>query len=437
VIKPTRIAVAIFTAGIPLSLLLAIEVPQFSILGFTFSAIFLVVFAADVLMATKARGLPVRSILPERLYIGDRSQITGTVVGAGLSRPLRLQLLAEQEGYMDPAAPVEVTVQPGSGAGFALPLVPRRRGRIEIVRLWLRWRGPFALAEVTRRVPVGRTIDVLANVKGVQSAALQFYANEAVLGLKVQREKGIGTEFEALCEFLPGMDSRFIDWKHSARHRKLLSREFGVERNHQIVMGFDTGYLMREPVEGLAKLDHAINAGLLLAWISLNGGDLVGVYGFDAAIRHYLKPIRTLSAFPRIQEAVAQLDYRAEETNFTLALAELNVRLRRRALVILFTDFVDTVTAELLIEGLQRIANRHVVLFVSLRDSILTDMTDRPPEGFEDVADAVIAYDLLRDRRIVLERLERLGIHCLDIAPKTLPAGLINRYLSIKQRGLI
>jgi len=107
------------------------------------------------------------------------------------------------------------------------------------------------------------------------------------------------------------------------------------------------------------------------------------------------------------------------------------------SLVILFTDFVDTVTAELLIEGLQRIANRHVVLFVSLRDSILTDMTDRPPEGFEDVADAVIAYDLLRDRRIVLERLERLGIHCLDIAPKTLPAGLINRYLSIKQRGLI
>jgi uncharacterized protein (DUF58 family) len=286
-------------------------------------------------------------------------------------------------------------------------------------------------------VPVGRTIAVLANVRGVQSAALQFYSNEAVLGLKVQREKGIGTEFEALAEFAPGMDSRFIDWKHSARHRKLLAREFGVERNHQIVMGFDTGYLMREPVDGLAKLDHAINAGLLLAWISLRGGDLVGIYGFDAVIRHYLRPIRTLAAFPRIQEAVAKLDYRSEETNFTLALAELNIRLRRRALVILFTDFVDTVTAELLIESLQRVANRHVVLFVTLRDSVLSNLTDRSPESFDDVADAVIAYDLLRDRKIVLERLERLGIHCLDVSTATLPAGLINRYLAIKQRGLI
>ncbi len=436
-IKPTRLAVTIFAAGIPPALLLAIEAPQWTFFAFAYGLVVLTALTGDAVAAFGARRLPVRPMLPDKLYIGDRAEIAGAVMGAGLSRPLRLQVLAEQEGYLDPAEPAEITVLPGAAAPFALPLVPRRRGRIEIVRLWLRWRGPIGLVEFIRRVPVGRTIDVLANVKGVQTAALQFYSNEAVLGLKVQREKGIGTEFEALTEFMPGMDSRFIDWKHSARHRKLLAREFGVERNHQIVMGFDTGYLMREPVDGLAKLDHAINAGLLLAWISLNGGDLVGIYGFDAVIRHYLRPIRTLSAFPRIQEAVAQLDYRAEETNFTLALAELNVRLRRRALVILFTDFVDTVTAELLIESLQRIANRHVVLFVTLRDSVLADMTDRPPQGFDDVADAVIAYDLLRDRRIVLERLERLGIHCLDIPPRTLPAGLINRYLAIKRRGLI
>ncbi len=86
----------------------------------------------------------------------------------------------------------------------------------------------------------------------------------------------------------PGLDSRFIDWKHSARHRKLLCKEFRTERNHQIVMAFDTGYLMLEPVDGITRLDHAINAGLMLAWVSLQGGDLVGTYGFDAAVRQYL-----------------------------------------------------------------------------------------------------------------------------------------------------
>src|SRR5258705_308925 len=127
--------------------------------------------------------------------------------------------------------------------------------------------------------------DALPNVRGVQSAALQFYTQEAIYGIKTQQQSGEGAEFEALREYAPGLDSRHIDWKHSAKHRKLLCKEFRTERNHQIVMAFDTGYLMVEPVDGLTRLDHAINAGLLLAWISLQGGDLVGLLSFDEMLR--------------------------------------------------------------------------------------------------------------------------------------------------------
>ena len=115
----------------------------------------------------------------------------------------------------------------------------------------------------------------------------------------------------------------------------------------------------------------------------------------------------------------------------------LRQRLRRRALVVLFTDFVDTTTAELLLESLQRISNRHVVLFVTLRDSVLQNIVDAPPDRFEDVTKSVVAHDMLRDREIVFERLERLGIHCLDVSATGLSSALINRYLQIKQRGLI
>jgi uncharacterized protein (DUF58 family) len=54
-----------------------------------------------------------------------------------------------------------------------------------------------------------------------------------------------------------------------------------------------------------------------------------------------------------------------------------------------------------------------------------------------DVAKAVIAQEFLRDRSIVFERLQRLGIHCLDVPSSGLSVALINRYLLIKQRGLI
>src|SRR5262249_23545538 len=212
--------------------------------------------------------------------------------------------------------------------------------------------GPLGLAETVDRRPVEGKVDVLPNIRGVQRAALQYVDRDAIFGVKIQRERGEGTEFDALRDYVPGLDHRFIDWKHSARHMKLLSKEFRTERNHPVVLAFDTGYLMCEPLDGIARLDHAINAGLLLGWISLRGGDLVGIFGFDAAVRQYLDPQRGLSGFGRVQRAAAGLDYRHEETNFTLGLAELGSRLKRRSLVILFTDFVDTVTAELMIESL-------------------------------------------------------------------------------------
>src|SRR5262249_6569191 len=207
------------------------------------------------------------------------------------------------------------------------------------------------------------------NIRAVRTAAARFFSPDALFGIKIQNQQGDGSEFDALRAYMAGLDHRSIDWKHSARHRKLVCKEFRTERNHQVIMAFDTGYLMLEPVDGVTRLDHAINAGLVLAWISLHGGDLVGTYGFDAAVRHFLAPIRGMAASARIHRPTAELEYHHQETNFTRGLAELNARLKRRALVILFTDFVDTVTAELMIESIQRVANRHVVVFVTQRGS--------------------------------------------------------------------
>jgi uncharacterized protein (DUF58 family) len=144
-----------------------------------------------------------------------------------------------------------------------------------------------------------------------------------------------------------------------------------------------------------------------------------------------------MTGLGHLQRATAELSYHHEETNFALGLAELAVRLRRRALVVLFTDFVDTVTAELLVESVRRVAQRHVVVFASLRDRYLGDTLDRPPDRFDHVTEAVIAADFLRDRETVFERLNRLGVHCLDVPPEGFSVELVNRYLMVKQRGMI
>ncbi len=435
--RPTLRAVLFFAAGIPLALFIVIYDPKLWPLSLNYGVLVLIVIATDLALAFPPRLLNVKVTTPDRLYIGERAATTITIPASGFRRAARFEAIAEQRGDIEPSEVVAGELAAGTEARIALPLVPHRRGRVNIDQIWLRWRGPLSLIEFTRRIAVNRTVEVLPNVRGVHGTALQFFLQEAIYGIKTQVQKGEGTEFEALREYTPGLDSRFIDWKHSARHNKLVCKEFRTERNHQVVMAFDTGYLMLEPVDGLARLDHAINAGLLLAWVSLQGGDLVGTYGFDARVRQYMGPVRGMSSFPRLHRATAELDYHHIETNFTLGLAELNARLKRRALVILFTDFVDTITAELLIESMQRVANRHLVVFVTQRGSVLQNAVDAPPRQFTDVAQAVIAQDFLRERSIVFERLERLGIQCLDVPSQTLPTALINRYLTIKQRGLI
>ena len=436
-IRPTGRAVLIFSGGIPLALLVVIYDQGLWALSFNYGILVLLAIGTDVLLALPSRLVDVKIAVPDKLYIGERGEIGATLGATRWRRATHFELIAEQQGEVEPAEIVSGELAVGQEARIALPIIPRRRGQVKVDQVWLRWRGPLGLVELNRRVRVDRTIDVLPNVRGIHSAALQFFAQEAIYGIKTQQQTGEGAEFDALREYAPGLDSRFIDWKHSARHRKLLCKEFRTERNHQVIMAFDTGYLMLEPVDTITRLDHAINAGLMLAWVSLRGGDLVGTYGFDAAVRQYLGPIRGVSGFARIQRATAELDYHHQETNFTLGLAELNARLKRRALVILFTDFVDTVTAELLIEGMQRVANKHVVMFVTQRGSVLQSAVDTAPRRFSDVAQAVIAHDFLRERSIVFERLERLGVHCLDVPSRGLSVALINRYLLIKQRGLI
>jgi uncharacterized protein (DUF58 family) len=194
---------------------------------------------------------------------------------------------------------------------------------------------------------------------------------------------------------------------------------------------------MGEPVEGIPRLDHALGSGLLLARVALGAGDLVGVYSFDSRIRFYAPPVRGTQTFRRLQEASAEFRYSTEETNFTLGMAELQARLPRRSLIVLFTDFVDTITAELLLENVRRLANRHLLIFVTVRDNLLAEVFDGYPADRRQIARAVLADDFRRDRGVVLEKLERLGIHCIDLPPEAVPVALLNRYLIVKQRGLL
>jgi uncharacterized protein (DUF58 family) len=257
------------------------------------------------------------------------------------------------------------------------------------------------------------------------------------VGVKAQLDLGEGAEFHALKEFQTGMDLRAIDWKQSARHGKLVGREYRTERNHHVLLALDTGRLMSAPAAGLPRIDRAINAALLLAFVSLRLGDRVGVFAFDARPRLASGLASGPAAFPLLQKLCAGLDYSTEETNFTLGLTALAGRLDRRAVVVVFTDFADATSAELMVENVARLLRTHLVLFVVFRDEELEALVERAPETPDDVSRAVIAGRLLKQREAVAARLRRLGAQIVDAPADGLGSALINTYLDVKRRELV
>ncbi len=438
--RPTLRAIVLFLAGIPVSLGAIAIAPRLWTAWVSYLAAAVVLLGLDVILGMSKRRLRLKTVVPEQLYIGHTgtAQLTLTASRQGA----RVELLAELDADFVPQLPIEVEMRRAVGEKRAsgkaeITLAPRRRGDHALKAIHARWTGPFGLIEKRVALKVDKTVGVVPDLGTVRAVALRMFSDHTFMqGLKVEKFIGDGSEFEALREYVPGLDHRALDWKSSARHRKLLVQEFRAERNHQVVIAIDNGQLMSEPLNGVPKLDHAINAALLLSWFCLRTGDRVGLVGFDERVRQWSEPAGGMHAFARLQAMSAELDYRHVETNYTLMLSDLSTRLRRRSLVVLFTDFLDTVTAQLMIDSVTRLARRHLVLFVSLRDPSLQTRALAAPRSLSSLHQAVVASDFVRERQVVLERLKRAGASCIDSTPEAFSMGVVNRYLDLKRREL-
>jgi uncharacterized protein (DUF58 family) len=316
-------------------------------------------------------------------------------------------------------------------------VTPTRRGTAPVTEAWLRWEGPLGLGARQVSYPLEQAVRIWPDLTPVRSKDLQTFLRNAQTGLIARRIRGEGTQFEALSEYEAGMDRRRIDWKASARHTRLYARENESERNNQIVFAFDCGQAVCEPVEGLPRIDRAVSAALTCAFVALKGGDKCALFGF-ARRPQLMTPFITESrAFHRLQSAAAGLDYEAAEPNFTLALATLTAKLKRRSLVVVFSDFTDPTSAELMVESLGRLANKHLVLFVTIADAEIEGLIAAPPADIATLARTVTADTLAQQRKLVLQRLKRMGIDVIEAPWEKIGPQLIDRYFLIKNSEAI
>jgi len=419
IVPSGRAAVLAGAAALP-AFAIAVALPAYWYAGLFLVALVLALTLVDAL-ATAPGGADMRVIAPEGAYVGQDLDVRIASMRAAETR-------IEHDERLSPR---------GEGQSDVHVFEAVRRGLARIDAVWLRRAGPFGMVWRQRRVALDRTIAVVPDIRPARAAALRLFRRDMPMGETVQIDRGAGSEFQALAEFRPGMDRRAIDWKRSAHHSKLLAKEYRIERNNDIVFAIDAGRTMCEPVAGLPRVDRAVSAALSAAFVALKLGDKVSLFGFDARPRVASGALSGAANFGVFQRLAAEIDYSPEEANFTLALTTLGARLARRSLVLVFTEIADSTSAELMLRAVARLTTKHLVLFVLMRDGELEALADAEPLSAGDVSRAVVAASLLRERRIVIARMQRLGVHVVEAPYERMGTELVNAYLDMKRRDLL
>ena len=435
-IYPTRMAVLAAAAGAPFALLEAVALPDRWFVGLAWPVAVLALTLFDALNGLRAG--TVTLALPSSAAVGATIEATLSVVIEGARPPASAEVAIGASPLLEVENDGRAWVALAGGRGAVLlPMTTLRRGTARIETLWLRWRGSLGLAWHQRTIPADAALPILPDIRMVHEQGAQIFQRHALHGLLTQIDRGDGTDFDALVEFRSGMDRRALDWKQSARHMKLHAKEFRTERNNQIVFAVDAGRQMSEPVAGLPRVDRAVSAMLLTAWIALKLGDRVALHAFDSRPRIASGLVSGVPAFASLQRLAAQIEYSGEETNYTFALTTLATRLTRRSMIVLFTEFTDLTSADFMVRAAARIVNTHLLLVVVLRDEEVERIADRAPATSEDVTRAVTAAALLRDRKLVLTRLQHLGVHVIESEHDRVGERLVQGYVDLKRRNLL
>jgi uncharacterized protein (DUF58 family) len=433
--RPTRLFMSVAVAMLLLTCALALMPGDRSDLLRLLWAAVGIIALLDLAMSRSGKSVSAEVSVPSQIFVGTSGPLQVKLTSAAGPLPADLDVKFEMSEALRTSYFSFDTS--GDVAEVSTPITCHKRGIWSFDRIWLRWTSRFGLFDIITRKPIDAEVRGIPNIQPVQSGQITTQVKAQLFGLKSTSARGEGSEFHQLRDFTTGMDPRLIDWKRSARHGDLVARETHVEQNHQIIMCVDNGYLMRSEIAGLPKIDCAINAALATTWAAGIGGDQVGFFSFDSRPRLYLPPTPGRTAFNRIRAEATELQYSSVESNHTLALAHLNGLLNRRSLIVVFSDFVDSITAELMVENLAVLNRHHLLIFVALRDPALDKLVHPDAPDLDTVATAVSAAQIHRERQLVLDQLRRMGVVCLDIDPNALTPELVSTYLDIKAREMI
>ncbi|WP_327323959.1 DUF58 domain-containing protein [Streptomyces sp. NBC_01210] len=371
--------------------------------------------------------------------LGDSAEVQLTVTNTS-NRRLRAHLRdawppsSWLTGTEQTASRHKLTIPSGERRRLTTVLRPTRRGDRQAERITVRSYGPLGLAARQGSHKVPWTVRVLPPFTSRKHLPSRLARLRELDGRTSVLIRGQGTEFDSLRDYVPGDDTRSIDWRATARQTTVAVRTWRPERDRHILVVLDTGRTSAGRVGDVPRLDAAMDAALLLTALASRAGDRVDLLAYDRRIRAQVQGRSAGDLLPAVVNALAPLEPELVETDARGLSATALHSAPRRSLIVLLTGLDAAPVEEGLLPVLPQLTKRHTVLVASVADPHIEQMS-KTRGTVEAVYEAAAGTQSQAQRRRTAEQLQHHGVTVVDATPDNLAPALADAYLALKAAG--
>jgi uncharacterized protein (DUF58 family) len=235
------------------------------------------------------------------------------------------------------------------------------------------------VAEDYRKFLRPETASKLANMDLVARLVVEGF----ITGLHKSPYHGFSVEFAEHRQYMPGDEIKHLDWKVYAKTDRYYVKQFEEETNLKAYLLLDTSGSMGYRSNGISKIQYATYLCAALTYLMLKQRDSIGLVTFDEHIRKYVPP-RSVSTYLHVILRELEQAASGEKTNVSATFHQLAERIKRRGLIIIFSDLFDDPNR--VMSGLKHFRHKkHEVIVFQILDPLERTFNFRRDALFKDL----------------------------------------------------
>lgn len=374
----------------------------------------------------------------EKLSLGDQNPIKISLTNVGKARiwvtvyegfPMDMQARnTHYDASLNPLESIEITYD----------YIPKKRGVYTFTDTYIFTKSIFGLLARRTIYPHQAPVHVYPSILQMKRfEQMLFQQNKLQTGIRRVRKIGMSREFEQIRTYVPGDEIKSINWKATSRKNELMVNQYQEEKSQNVYCIIDKGRIMHMESLGLTMLDYAINSTLVLSNICLHKSDKIGLFTFSDKLGTTLPASNKRNQLKKILDQLYAQKTTFQDSNFELLQQHISDKVRTRSLLLLFTNFENPFTLQRSLPYLLQLKKRNLLVVVLFRNEELEQFSSLKPDNQRRFYQGVLASKMIIEKEKMAKQLNAMGIQTILTKPEELSTAVINKYLSLKAKGLL